>query len=121
MITPDIRKILRQSQNETMKIVLSFEVTKSETSLKMITPLGDRFEPVRLLPSFKYANYSDKMEQFALAICLELYTVSDAIKYHKEFYKKHLKPVARPNFTFENVNKSFFHRELFVPIKPPVL
>jgi hypothetical protein len=121
MITPDIRKIVAQSQNETMRIVIYFEIEKFDIFIRLIQPPSDRFEPVYLAKSYRYGNSVELLEQYALAICLELYTVSDAVKFYKEFYRKYLKPIAQPNRDVPNVSKTVFHRELFVPIKPVVV
>lgn len=120
MITPDIRKVLKQSQNETMRIVIYFEFEKFDLFIRLIHPLSDRFETVYLTKSYRYAKESELLVQYALAICLELYTVSDAVKFYKEFYRKYLKPIAQPNREVPNVSKTVFHRELFVPIRPTI-
>lgn len=118
MKTLDLRKI-NSPDSDKMRIAIRVERKQDYNELKLLIPGDDKFRLVDIGKSLRYAchapdfawGYSgDGPKQLALAICLELYSVSDAVRYHKRFAIEFLEDLDQ--------RARLIVTELVVPIKP---
>lgn len=119
MITPDLRKI---PNPDNMHIVVWCEVKDDEHIVKLIHPDRDKFKVLNIAKSLRYKTHSpvfgwgadsDSCKQTALAICLQLYPVSIALRYYKRFMHDFL--IER----FTGRNRIIIH-DLHVPVNPEI-
>jgi hypothetical protein len=134
MTTPDIRPFIRADKPETHKVVLMLSRLPGDmVTVRLMDTRNGKFKTreVKECKSLRYATHATTFDwgnnlggskQLALAVCLELYPVSVAIKYHLEFHKYFIFPIPRthPFPSHVNVKKSVFPVELYVPINPNV-
>lgn len=134
MQTPDIRPFIRAEKPETQKVVLMlsrFPDERVTVRIMLQSCITGEFKSKEIneSKSLRYATHSLSFDwgnnlggskQLALAVCLELYPVAVAIKYHLEFHKYFIFPIPRTHAfpAHVPVKQSVFPVELHVPINP---
>lgn len=119
MQTLDLRKLVN-GDVDNWKIGIRLERKLSGyNELRLRMPGSDKFVHIDISKSLRYKCHSPEFswgydgeapKQMALAICLELYPVSVALKLYKKFMFDHIVPIAQQT--------RLYMADLFVPINP---
>ena len=101
MKTLDLRK-LNQPDKDSFRIAIRLERKQDYNELKIMHYGDDHFRVVDISKSLRYKCHApdfswgydgDGCYQLALAICLEVYSVSDALKCYKRFMYEYIRPI----------------------------
>lgn len=128
------RPFIRASEPDSHKVILMLNRSNGEVCVDMLyQSITGEFKKrvLKIEKSLKYASHALQFDwgnnlpgskQLALAVCLELYEVSDAIKFHLDFHKHYIFPIPNkhPFPSHVPVKREVFPVELYVPIIPNV-